>query len=205
MIENSCTTYFGLIIGTVSVVLLLLCTFLGGVMYRYRWKLRYWYYGARYHFKRQQANAENGQMHFEFDAFISYADEDRAFVFNEMIEMVESRAGKKLIIHQRDFVPGQPIVSNILESVKKSRKTVLVLSRDFLKSDWCEYEMQMAVYESAHTGRDVLLVLMLENIPCEVLPKEILHLIQSDSYLEYQADENNDLFWQRFVDAIERI
>ena len=54
----------------------------------------------------------------------------------------------KFCIHERDFLPGNTIEDNIVNAIENSRKTILVLSGNFLTSGWCEFELQMARMES---------------------------------------------------------
>ena len=41
----------------------------------------------------------------------------------------------------RNWLAGRSIARNIIDSMEKSRKTVLVLSNAFARSYWCELEM----------------------------------------------------------------
>ena len=38
----------------------------------------------------------------------------------------------KLILHERDFVPGVTILANIVDAIKHSRKMIMILSRSIL-------------------------------------------------------------------------
>ncbi|CAL1530007.1 unnamed protein product, partial [Lymnaea stagnalis] len=51
--------------------------------------------------------------------------------------------GLKIHIHGRDFVAGDYIAANIVTAIKKSRKTLVVLTRNLLDSTWCNYEIQV--------------------------------------------------------------
>ena len=66
------------------------------------------------------------------------------------------------------------IASNIVDSVQRSRRTLVVLTRALLASHWCHYELQMALMEQAETGRDVLLFLLYEHVPSQEMPREVL-------------------------------
>nr|KAG5696225.1 hypothetical protein BaRGS_019927 [Batillaria attramentaria] len=201
-LERSCGSYVGVFVGAVASSLLFVGLLVVALAYRFRWKLRYLYYTTRLSFQRDKRHHDDG---FEFDAFVSFAGEDMEFVDGEMKEELEEGRGLKLCIHERDFVPGQYIASNIVDSVQRSRRTLVVLTRALLASDWCHYELQMALMEAAETGRDVLLFLLYEHVPSHELPREVLFNIQASSYIEFPHTESDrGLFWDRLADALRR-
>ncbi|XP_067677358.1 toll-like receptor 4 [Haliotis asinina] len=194
-LEKSCASYVGLMIGILTIVVLVMALSLAGILFRYRWKLRYLYYVMRNR-HRGYLPAPDVEHNFEFDAFISYADEDRGFVVNEMRQVLEDKNGLSLCIHHRDFLPGEAIAANILKAISTSRKTVVILTRNFLKSHWCRYELEMAKMESIYTGRNTLLIVLMEDIPVKDLPVDIVEVMRKDSYVEFTDDvEGNDVFW----------
>ncbi|XP_041350810.1 toll-like receptor 4 [Gigantopelta aegis] len=204
-LQKECSNNLTLILGSVFGGILALVIVSGATAYRYRWNLRYWYYAARLRLRSELLVDEEGDS-FTFSAFVSHADEDEDFVVNEMINRLETEdSGLNLNIHHRDFIPGQEIASNILSAIQGSKKTVVVLSRHFLESYWCMYELQMANMESIKTGRDVLIIIMFEDISTRKIPKEVLYHLKTDSYITYphNRDEGQiDLFWRRLIIAI---
>ena len=50
----------------------------------------------------------------------------------------------KCCIHSRDWSPGRPIPDQIFESVDSSRRTIIVLSRNYLNSVWSNLEFRSA-------------------------------------------------------------
>ncbi|XP_067658196.1 toll-like receptor 4 [Haliotis asinina] len=206
-LRKRCASYIGLTLGIMSLIMLVLCLGIAGIVYRCRWKLRYLFYLARMKNSGYAAAEEEGDgPSFEFDAFISYADEDRRFVVEDVRQILEGRLGLRLCIHHRDFLVGEAIAANILNAVKSSRKTVIVLSRHFLRSYWCKYEVEMAKMESIYSGRNTLLVVVLESIPVKDLPSDIVQLMRDDSYVEYTNDrEGRELFWQNIERAIRSV
>ncbi|XP_048248206.1 toll-like receptor 4 [Haliotis rufescens] len=197
-----CQNNFGLALGCVSVFVAVIALMVSAIVYRYRWKLRYLYYAARLRYMTDN-DAEEEQDQFAFDAFVSYADEDRGFVINDMRAHLEHDASMTLNIHHRDFMPGEPIASNIVGAIKKSRKTVVVLSQNFLNSYWCTYELRMAQMESISSGRDIIIIIMYESVPAKNIPPEFLHMLQSDSYIEYPHGEaDSHIFWKHIGRAL---
>nr|QBP05243.1 toll-like receptor 22b [Boleophthalmus pectinirostris] len=81
-----------------------------------------------------------------YDAFVSYNSRDEAWVCEELVPRLEQEQGWRLCLHHRDFLPGKPIVENIAEAVYRSRKTICVVSRWYLQSEWCSKELQLARY-----------------------------------------------------------
>ena len=39
---------------------------------------------------------------------------------------------------------GKPIIENITDAIYSSRKTICVISRHYLQSEWCSREIQIA-------------------------------------------------------------
>ncbi|KAK7112989.1 toll-like receptor 4 [Littorina saxatilis] len=204
-LQDTCTDKFGILVGAMSCAFCLLSVMFSALVYRYRWKLRYLYYASRLAYRRLQT-CDNDNDDFEFYAFVSYSSEDNDFVHGELLEELETRAGLRLNVHNRDFIPGRPIPSNIVSAVQSSRRTLVVLTRELVQSEWCHYEMQMATMEAAHTGRDVLLFLLYEDVPSQQLPRDVLYNLQSSTYITFPGTRAEPSlvrdFWARLAQAI---
>ncbi|XP_006814469.1 uncharacterized protein LOC102803222, partial [Saccoglossus kowalevskii] len=85
----------------------------------------------------------------EWDAFVAVkgGTEDETFVYKELLHELEENNDYKINIHHRDFTPGIPIVDNILYAIKNSRRTILILSPEFVRSELCNYEVDQAKFE----------------------------------------------------------
>ncbi|PVD38459.1 hypothetical protein C0Q70_01074 [Pomacea canaliculata] len=168
-------------------------------MYRFRWKLRYWYYASRMSYTRAQSQEAR---QFDYDAFVSYASDDEDFVRGQLVHNLEVQENLRLNMH--DITLGQPIPYNIVAAVENSRRTVVVLTRHLLQSERCEYEMRMATMEAVHTGRDVLVFLLYEDIPFNELPRQVLYNLQSSTYIQFPHHDPTMLpaFWSRLASAI---
>jgi TIR domain len=87
------------------------------------------------------------------------------------------RLGVRLCVDSRDFEPGAPSVLEMERCVRQSRRTVLVLSPDYVRSEWTRFELVMTqMLDPDAGGRRVLPVVLR---PCE-LPLRIRALTAID-------------------------
>jgi hypothetical protein len=140
---------------------------------------------------------------FAYDVFISYSDSNGKFVKKVLVPELEAKRHVRVMVHDRDFIPGNFVVDNIVNAITKSRKTMILMSRDFLRSAWCVREMNYARMEALHTERNVLLVMMLEPVTVKGLPLEIMDILRNQTYLELPEDQaHEEVFWDRVRDLI---
>ncbi|XP_067655290.1 uncharacterized protein [Haliotis asinina] len=129
----------------------------------------------------------------EYDAFISYNSADEDFA-NDLVKHLESPViGLKCVNHKRDFHPGRTIVGNINEFLENSSKYVLIMSPDFVRSDWCQWETEIMVSMSVEEKRCIIPVLLK---PCKI-PKTL-------STLTYVDVCHSDKWRERLVNSIKR-
>lgn len=175
------------------------------------WKMKYSYYVFRSWFGEQWRRVREEEENCEYDAFISYNSSDEQWVMDQLLPNLEGNGSSfKLCLHHRDFEPGRYIVDNIVSAVYSSRKTVCVVSRNFLQSEWCSLEIQLASYRLFDEHRDVLLLVFLEPISERqvssyhrmrkvMLKKTYLQWPDSDCTDPAQAQ---DLFWNQLRRAM---
>ncbi|XP_076113774.1 toll-like receptor 4 [Mytilus galloprovincialis] len=198
LLEKECSSYTGLILGICSALVLSVVTVTTGIVYRYRWKLRYLYFMAKLKYKKAPSIFKN-DLSYDFDAFVSYADENQNFVHDKFINHVEGDGELRVCAHKRDFLVGKDIAANITDAIHRSRKTVCIISNNFLNSYWCMFEFNMARMESIYSrdGENIVYLIFLEQIPTNTLPLILLELVQSKSYIEFPNDEYGDtVFWE---------
>ncbi|VDI34266.1 Hypothetical predicted protein [Mytilus galloprovincialis] len=102
---EGCRDYTILVICISLFLCLAIVTVVAGLIYRYRWKLRYMYYMTKTKWYRHKPPGTEGQ--YRYDAFISYSDNEQNFIVKECIPKLERERNLKLCIHQRDFIPGE--------------------------------------------------------------------------------------------------
>ncbi|CAN9503591.1 unnamed protein product [Ophioblennius macclurei] len=199
---QSCLLDVGLVCFLSSSSLVLLTLIVSFVHHFLRWQLIYAYnlllaflYDSR---KRTAAH--------RYDAFVSYNVHDEDWVFREMLPALEGEQGWRLCLHHRDFLPGKPIMENITDAIYSSRKTICVISRRYLQSEWCSREIQVASFRLFDEQKDVLVLLFLEDIPSKHLSPyhRMRKLVKRRTYLSWpQGASHPGLFWQNVGRALE--
>ncbi|XP_061190211.1 toll-like receptor 4 [Saccostrea echinata] len=200
--EKECAS-FTLVIAITSTLLLVAVTvIISRIIHRYRWRIRYLYYVARRD-KRHQTS--NKYISYHFDAFVSYADKDREFVI-ALVKNLEENFNLRLCIHQRDFIPGTDVVDNITNAIHNSRRTVCFLTSHYLKSYWCDVEMNKARIESVYSRErsNVLLFIIPQRSVVKELPLKWMDLIENKSYIEICTADESELsaFKERLAETL---
>nr|ACZ82293.1 Toll-like receptor 2 [Sus scrofa] len=142
-----------------------------------------------------------------YDAFVSYSEQDSYWVENLMVQELEHfQPPFKLCLHKRDFIPGKWIIDNIIDSIEKSQKTIFVLSENFVKSEWCKYELDFSHFRLFDENDDTAILILLEPIKKKAIPQRFCKLrkiVNTRTYLEWPADETQrEGFWLNLRAAI---
>ncbi|XP_071132776.1 toll-like receptor 13 [Mytilus edulis] len=141
---------------------------------------------------------------FVYDAFVIYCDSDRSWVRTQLIDKVEKISGLNLCIHHRDFKAGQLIIDNIAENIAASRKILLLMSRDMLRSDWCLFEMRIAQERFLNKETDTMIVVMLETVSKDLMSPSLRFLINSTTYIEWPRKQyEEERLWNEVLRALQ--
>ncbi|KAK3588414.1 hypothetical protein CHS0354_019023 [Potamilus streckersoni] len=199
-LEKECISYGTLTAITASVLVCFCFAVVAGLVYRrYKWKLMYLFYSTRENIRH---TGEGYRQISEYDVFISFASDDQDFVKNIALPRLNEFELKTLTADQ--FMPGTPIRQNIIRAIQCSRKIVFIVSPDFLTSEWCEFEVRMAVEESRKYDVDLMIFVMYENIGGEGrIPNHVRNVLDERTYIEYPKEPSErDVFWGKLWSAI---
>ena len=81
---------------------------------------------------------------YKYDVVISCSSEDINWVEQKLLHGLEERSYSCCVAF-RDFIPGKPVIDNIVQAIYNSRTIVVVLSPDFVKSKFCSFELEMTL------------------------------------------------------------
>jgi tetratricopeptide (TPR) repeat protein len=117
-----------------------------------------------------------GDQAYRYDVFISYSHKDNEWVCDWLLPRLEA-AGLQVCIDFRNFEVGLPSLVNMEHAVERSRKTLLVLTPNWIASEWTNFEALLVQTEDPSGLRRRTLPLMLAR--CES-PKRIAMLTYAD-------------------------
>ncbi|XP_055957643.1 toll-like receptor 2 [Patella vulgata] len=134
------------------------------------------------------------EKHFVHDAFVAYCVDDGDWVLHDLLPIVEEGENIKLCIHERDFLGGQLIIDNIVQHMENSRKVLVVLSNNFAKSKWCQFEMSLAQKLVIDRSIESIVVVLLQDIEAVNMSKSLNALLKTTTYIKWQDNDNKDIF-----------
>ncbi|CAC5360988.1 unnamed protein product [Mytilus coruscus] len=174
------------------------------IAYRCHANIRNYFYLFRIHRLRRRGYIRlNSSEDFEYHAFVVYCDADREWVHSILLRKLEDE-GLNLCIHDRDFDVGASIAENVDTYLQKCWKIIVIMSNDFAKSEWCQWEVDFVQERRRQQGKDVFLLIMLKTINSNHMTCPIKTLIKTTPYLTYKNGAGEDLFWKAVIDSIQK-
>jgi hypothetical protein len=139
----------------------------------------------------------------QFDVFLSFSREDEEFA-EEIRSRLTTQAQMRVFVPSDDLMPGKVFSEQIADMIKTGcRKTIVLLSPDYLESEWCSYEARMALHESPDSKKHVLIPILYRS--CRV-PRFLEHIYYLD-YPRYHSnpDSCQKFFWARLIKAVNHV
>ncbi|CAC5393365.1 unnamed protein product [Mytilus coruscus] len=140
---------------------------------------------------------------YEFDAFVVYCDADRLWVHGVLLKHLEN-SNLNICVHHRDFDVGEPVLNNIGKYMAKSWKIIVVLSNNFAKSEWCQWEVDLVQERRRRQGKKVLVLVMYQQIDSKHMITPLKALLDTTPYLSYKEGFGEYLFWTAVVKDINK-
>ncbi|XP_067675052.1 toll-like receptor Tollo [Haliotis asinina] len=192
-----------------NITLITLCVFLmivvvvACVTYWKRRELQAFLY-VTFGVRVRSKNARLDETGRTYDAFISYSSHDERLVVKELAPRLEEGMGGehnrlyKLCLHYRDFPVGDCIADTIIESIEASKRTIMLLSDNFLASEWCRYEFQTAHHHVLKERSHRLIIVLLHDLDDSKLDPDLRVHLKAGNFLRF----NDPWFWEKLYFAL---
>ena len=115
---------------------------------------------------RPSSNVEDGAI-IEYDVFISHASEDKEEVVRPLANALVQR-GLKVWYDEFELKIGDSLRRKIDRGLANSRFGIVVLSRDFIKKGWTNYELD-GIISKAVSGEQIMLPIWHEITKQEII------------------------------------
>ncbi|KAM5164424.1 toll-like receptor 5 isoform 2-T2 [Mantella aurantiaca] len=137
---------------------------------------------------------------YKYDAYLCYTQKDFQWVENVFLKNLDSEYCKRnrfnMCFEERDFLPGEDHIVNIRDAIWSSRKTVCIVTKQFLKDGWCVEAFNYAQSRYFTDLKDVLIMVVVGSLSDYQLRKykPIRTYIQRCQYLKWPEDYQ-DVDW----------
>ncbi|XP_068670508.1 uncharacterized protein [Montipora foliosa] len=144
--------------------------------------------------RKRRFKYDKGEDLLDNKLFISYSSKDFSWVTENLISPLEKHS-IPYRIHIRDFELGRPIVQNMAESVYNSRQVLVVLSNNYLASNFCREELHMALQRGVDTGDSTLVLVKIDN---KLKKKQLPLALRAKNLLDFEKyKEKQD--WEKKI------
>ncbi|XP_054710330.1 uncharacterized protein LOC129220026 [Uloborus diversus] len=154
-------------------MMLLMMLLIAFLVCKYRNNMKMWIYnkyGVKL-FEKSEYPEDNEKL---FDAFVSYCKKDEAFVTQMVSPELECGSPpQRLCLRYRDLPVSRYMAETISEAVECSFCSIAVVSEQYLKSEWCIFELKASHHETQCNKRHKLIIILLNKVEIKELEPDV--------------------------------
>ena len=174
------------------------------LVFRFRWHIRlvmHETFRGRNDYRRLRLQTNV----FDYDVFVSYAFQELPWVREHLMVELEDPLGLRLCVHERDFIPGKNIVDNIADCVQSSKKILMVFSKDFVRSQWCQFELAYCL-SHAMDYDDALIVVCVDDVTSRDMTTAMMAVMKTTTYIQWaEHPDARAAFWGMLQIALQEV
>ena len=182
----------------------------------YRWHIQYRLFLLfnRRAYQNYLVNDDDADDDFEdedgpprYDAYVIYHNQDEDWVDEQLVANIEEDHEEpfRLCLKNRDIRAGRLIFNELSLHIRRSRKTLVILTPCFVEDNWCYFQLNMAHHRVLEENHNVLIFIMLEEIPNNQLTLLLRQLFCRSQRLKWPNDERGqNLFWRCLREELKR-
>ncbi|KRF97941.1 uncharacterized protein Dwil_GK28112 [Drosophila willistoni] len=156
-----------------------------------------WLYEKRL-FLRLTTRLEKG-TETKYDCFLAYCHKDLHFLSEYVEKLEKGRNQLRLCFYERDWLAGEPIPDCICHSVENSKCTVILMTKNFLKSAWGRLEFRLALHATSKDQHKRLIVIIYPDVEdFTELDGELNSYLKLNTFIKRNAEN----FWNKLTFAL---
>ncbi|XP_061233553.1 interleukin-1 receptor-like 1 isoform X1 [Neopsephotus bourkii] len=126
------------------------------------------------------------------------------FVYQIMPDILENKCGYKLCIYGRDIYPGEDTASAIEKRIQKSRRLIILLTRQLINYKEHAYDQHLALYNALILNDTKVILLEMETIgTSKKLQESLRFIIKQQGTVKWKEphsvhpQSSNSKFWKQ--------
>ncbi|NXO04662.1 ILRL1 protein, partial [Rhinopomastus cyanomelas] len=146
-----------------------------------------------------------------YDAYVIYPQNHTSevnfvenFVYQIMPDILENKYGYRLCIYGRDIYPGEDTASAIERKMQKSRRLIILLTRQLMDCEEHAYDQHIALYNALIQYNTKVILLEMEKIwTYEKLQESLRFIIKQQGTVKWKKQHtlhpqlSNSKFWKQ--------
>ena len=123
-----------------------------------------------------------GELNVLYDIRVTYDETDervRQWVVGELLQVLETDWGLDVFLVERDMLAGGNHAEEIAHSIRLSRRTLIVLSQNFLDNEWAQFAYQAAFQFQMENNLHRVLVVAWEPVETDTMDHSIKVFFQT--------------------------
>ncbi|KAK3598584.1 hypothetical protein CHS0354_009779 [Potamilus streckersoni] len=182
-----------------SVFICLVFTVVLIVAYVYRWEIKFLLHKMR---QKRRGECYPLTYTFEYNTYVAYAEKDSAWVIHDLLKELEE-AKYNVYIRDRYSVPGMARCDEIVDNIYKRKTVILVLSKNFMACQWCNYQLNVAQERAVKLRPKFMIPILLEEIDILHMKKSVQYLFRTSEPIEWERQSTkNKLVWSELKIAL---
>ncbi|XP_062124850.1 protein toll-like [Drosophila sulfurigaster albostrigata] len=178
----------GVSFGIIIVIIIVICTYL-----YYKDLILMWLYERNLCVSCiAQAEPDND---LKYDAFLAFSHQDLEFVEEYVEKLERGPCQYQLYFYHRDWLIGECIPDCILRSIEDSKRIIILLTENFMKSSWGRFEFRCAIQATSTNKYKRLIVIVYPGIDFNDLDIELRNYMKFNTYLT----RDDPQFWRKLM------
>jgi len=161
-------------------------------LFLFRHSIRVWIhskYGVRV-FESLECKVETGKL---FDAYLSYSPGDDVFVRQVLSHDLEVGSKYRVCLHHRDLPANTVISDTVVRAAEAAQRTIVVLSPNFLKTEWARYDYKSGLLQAVNQGSKKVIFVLVGSVENTTLDPNLRLLLKNNIVLQW----GDSLFWEK--------
>ena len=138
---------------------------------------------------------------FRFALNVVNCDNDRTFVHTTLYQTLEVENGIRLYLQEREILI-HSVPEGIIDGINTSWKTLLIVTKDFLRDPWSFLTIKTCVYAVSEAIPRRVILLIVGDTSAADIPEELLNVVHEEDILTIATTEESGAALMKIKDLV---